>query len=280
MAMISRSLRPLEVLLGDAVLDEIEDFEESVRLATSRAPQLLEAIKKDTGVVEEAGDDFLYAVYDQRTVDLDKRPRKWKKWQRTNKRGICFHHTAVHGGFGARKSDIRHFLKTVDDFGPEWLIAPQGDWDDHQIARHLAVVKRYRRQSYHAIMAPNSVLVLNLPFDYYSFHGNGANRHYLGVAWDALSSRQPIDDLLARDLQRDLHGIIDRMEREGHRCREFTCHCAWSNKPTDPGRDFILKVMLPVAEERGIDIRWDFKSKKRAKSLAEVVGPEGMEMAA
>lgn len=276
MAMISPFLRPF---LGNTLTDEIEDVEDSIWTAASRAPQLLEAIKKETGIVDDVAHDFLYAVHDQRTLELEERPRKWKKWQKTTKVGICFHHTAVFNGFGARKHDIQRYLKSVDEFGSDWLVKPQGDWDDYQIARHYAIAKRYRRLSYHAIMAPNSVLVLNLPFDFFSFHGNGANRNYLGVAWDALSSRQPIDDVLARDLQCDLEDLIDRMIADGHKVREFTCHCAWTNKPTDPGRDFILKVMVPVAKRRGITIRWDFKSGSRSKSLGEVVGDLGMEMA-
>jgi len=276
MAMFSNLARPF---VGKTVAEDIADWEEALLTVTRRTPQLIEAFKKETGVVEEAHNDFLYAVYDQRD-QMAGRPIKWKRWQKTKKIGICFHHTAVFNGFGARKGDIADFMKVVETFGPEWLVKPQGDWDDYQIARHLAVAKRYRRLSYHAIMAPNSVLVLNLPFDFFSFHGDGANRNYLGVAWDALSSRQPIDDTLARDLQRDLEDLIDRMIADGHECREFTCHCAWTNKPSDPGRDFILKVMVPVAKRHGITIRWDFKATKTARSLREVAGPMAVEVAA
>jgi hypothetical protein len=227
-------------------------------------------------------DNVLRAVFDQR--DRQDRPkRKWYHGRATKKKGICVHHTAVSGGFGAHRSEIRRFGK----FSPESLAREAVKLKDFSgrpldaneiddVINALALASRYRGQPagkynsgvpYHAISGPNSVLYLNLPFDWVTWHGNGANAEFLGYAWDANSTKDALD---AEELVQDFRHLVAVARDEGHPIEWLTGHCAWANKPNDPGRSFIERVMVPVAKELDLKIDWEFKSGSQARSLGEI----------
>lgn len=256
----------------------------------------IEELEKDTGISEPVDDDVLRVLCDQR--DITSRPEvKWynpntKLGTRTGskrltlKKGVCVHHTAVKGGFGAHKATVQSFL----DIPFAELMKGQGlrlanfhgDTDlsrltHDQVARALAIAARYRGfpkgafnmgVPYHAITGANSVLYLNLPFEWVTWHGNGANTDFLGYGWDASSMDDLIDD---NDCSEDLIMVIELGRKGGHPIEELTCHCAWTNKPRDPGKDFIERVMEPVAQKTNCKINWTFKT-NGGKSLAEVCG--------
>ena len=83
---------------------------------------IIENAERESGDSEGVERDDLVAVYDQRQVsDRGADNIKWYNpytelgdtsgsERRTKKRGICFHHTAVAGGFGTR-SDRRDFWR-------------------------------------------------------------------------------------------------------------------------------------------------------------------------
>jgi hypothetical protein len=201
--------------------------------------------------------------------------------RRTLKRGICVHHTAVTGGFGADKALVQQYLKRGEpDFDPSrWLVPPKGKCSIEDWSRAEALAHRFRGDPprrynegvpYHAISGANSVLYLNLPFEWVTWHGNGANTDFLGYAWDANSAKEKpkADDLIA-----DLRYLVELARSEGHPIEELTSHCAWTNKRIDPGREFISTVIAPAAEELGLRIDWAFKANaKGAISLGEVAG--------
>lgn len=256
----------------------------------------VEELEKDAGVAEPVNDDILRVLCDQR--DLIQRPEvKWYNpnvalgtrtgsKRRTLKKGVCIHHTAVKGGFGAHKAVVKSFL----DIPFEQLMKGQGlrlanfhgDTDvshltHDQVARALAIAARYRGHPkgafnmgvpYHAITGANSVLYLNLPFDWVTWHGNGANTDFLGYGWDANSMNDKIMDL---DCSEDVIVVIELARKDGHPIEELTCHCAWTNKPRDPGKEFIERVVEPVAQKTNCKINWTFKT-NGGKSLAEVCG--------
>jgi hypothetical protein len=72
------------------------------------------------------------------------------------------------------------------------------------------------------------------------------------------------------DLAADLYQVVKIARAEGHPVESLTCHCAWANKPSDPGKAFIEQVMVPVSEQLDLEIDWDFKSKPKAKTMGEV----------
>lgn len=266
-------------------------------------PAALEA-EKESGEAEEVKEDFLFAVIDQRHV-IDSRPKR--KWygpntrlgdrtggtRRTMKRGVCFHHTGVKNGVGPHKTVVEHYRGLVDKSSgmlePEEIIS--GVWgldvrwlqvssalSLNEWARAMALAGRMcgegRKDKYNngmpyqVVRCANSVLVLNLPFDWVTWASNGANNDFAAFGWDAKSTVESIDD--ADDLIADVEFVVKTMRDEGHPCTEFTGHCAYTNKPFDPGAEFILKVMKPAAQETGCVIDYDFKV-RGARSLGEVL---------
>ena len=254
---------------------------------------------------QPVGSDFLYAVYDQRKVE--DRGRDNIKWynpfttvgdrtgssRNTIKRGVCVHHTGVKGGFGVHSSRTKHWTAQGVDWNPvvdtpagkattTWPVPFEANTPEEllqQYARAMALADRYRgfpsQQGnngvpYHAISGPNSVLYLNLPGNWVTWHGDGANNDFLGYAWDAHSD---VDTFSESDILRDLRVMIEVNRDDGHmrdEC-EFTAHCAWTNKPTDPGKRFLEFLVDKAAPDLGATIRLDFKAMAGAKSIREVL---------
>lgn len=263
--------------------------------------------EKVRGDALDVKEDFLFAVIDQR--HLHTRPAiKWYNpfttlgdrtgsSRRTKKKGVCFHHTAVEDGFGARKSVVQKYaglVKTKNPLQPadvlsNQLVAPMGEsarWislnqpiTPSQWSRAMAVAGRMRGEGpkdasnngvpYNGIRCANSVLVLNIDFEWVSWASNGANTDFLSFGWDANSTKESIED--ANDLIMDGAFFIDLARTEGHPIHELTCHCAWTNKPSDPGAEFIRKVMEPLAKKTGCVIDYDFRIDKSARSIGEVL---------
>lgn len=245
------------------------------------------------GLATDVSADFLHCVLDMRT-QLKRPKQKWYtpsatlgdrsgSTRLTLKRGICFHHTAVRGGFGADKAIVQRYLDQAQRDGVRMELFSQYSrtLTPEEFARALALGHRFRgdppRQynegvPYHAIMAANSVLYLNLPFKWVTWHGNGSNNDFLGVAWDALSTKESCV-AIADDLISDIEAIITLARAEGHPCNEFTIHAAWTRKPDDPRHEFIAHVMEPAAREFGCVIDYDFKAKgvAGARSIREVL---------
>lgn len=283
--------------IPDGSLAEITSFMEhsADNLEQPKKENELKADLAKDGSVTGVEHDFLYAVVDQRHLVSDRPKRKWytpseKMGDRsgpsrlTKKRGICFHHTAVVGGFGAHRTVMKDFLTQVErgsDYGKYAqgnVIQINRELKPDELARVHALGGRYRGIGpaneynngvpYHVIRGPNSVLYLNLPFDWVTWHGDASNNDFLGYAWDALSTK---DALEPDDMIQDIIFTADRMKAEGHTVEEFTGHCAYTRKPLDPGKHFIKEVMIPAAEKLGATIRMDFKSKPEAASIAEVL---------
>jgi hypothetical protein len=279
-------------------LAQLEDHEAFPEAATR---------EKETGEAEDVKGDFLFAVIDQRHIQT----RPAIKWynpfttlgdrtgssKRTKKKGLCFHHSAVPGGVGARTSVLETYRKQHDptsQLDPVQIIVMWGKpavdspavWrklsqpiSGEQWARAMAVAGRMRGEGpkdrynaglpYQVIRCANSVLVLNFDFEWVTWHGDGSNTDFIGWAWDAHSGKEHIDD--AEDLIADVVYTVELARSEGHPIREFTCHCAWTIKPRDPDAEFIREVMIPAAERTNCIIDYDFKDAKNYRSIGEVL---------
>lgn len=262
----------------------------------------------DEDLGPKVGSDHLHAVYDQRSVD--ERGKDNIKWyspnvpigtrkgraRRTYKRGFMVHHTAVKGGASPHKSRIEYWEKQgiawrvdVDTPGADqigdWIVKPQpeflGEGDEalQRWARAMAVADRYRGftsqkwnrgMPYQDISGPNSVLYLNLPADWVTFHGNGGNNDFIGYAWDGLSGHDTFDE---DDLLWDFRKAAEVHRAEGHFADEleFTAHCAWTRKPIDPGKLFLEFIVDRVAPDLGAVVNLDFKATAHARSIREVL---------
>lgn len=280
---------------SSAVHEEVRRFEHYI---DQRNAALFENREKSAGNSVDISDDHLFAVCNLRDIQ-DRAKRKWYlpttglgdvtgSTRLTKKRGLCVHGTAVAGGFGIHDAILKLYMGLEIDWG-KWLQKPQPGLipaiELHMLwARAMALSHRYWGNPsgeynsgvpYHAITGANSVLYLNLPFDWVTWHGDGSNNNYLGYAVDFHSLKDVIKAANGakyhpEDLQKDLKYVILKAREEGHDIEELTCHCAWTNKPNDPGKAYIELVLIPVAAETGCYINYDFKV-ERGRSIAEVL---------
>lgn len=280
-------------------LQQCGDLDGLTKLSTEK---ILE--EKLCGDAEDCAHDFLYAVIDQR--DVHSRHRKWYSpstvigdhtgnTRLTKKTGLGFHHTAVPTGFGAWGTQIQNHSDVAaanawvetnagliipdSDAYRKWIVKPTQPLTLEQWARAMALGDRYRGfpekdyntgTPYHAILGPNSVLYLNLPFDWVTWHGNSLNNDFLGFAWDAHSAKQSIDDGLAADLIHDVIRLVELARSEGHNIQFFDVHATRTNKPRDPGAEFIREVMIPAAEETGCTVIMD-KARDGGKTINAIL---------
>ncbi len=219
-------------------------------------------------------EDSLPAVLDQRMMMAPSQGRGERKWylksksisrtggqRKTKKTGLCFHHTAVEGGFGIHKSTLR-LAQNGTLALPQLTKWPNGIHGD-KADRAMALAARIRGvrgtgQSYHVFRCQSGVLVLNLSFDLVSWHGNGANNDHIGWAWDALSSQElPPADMIA-----EIVYTVKLARKEGHPIDRFVTHSMYSNKPRDPGRQFVEEIMIPAARLTGCTIDFDMSAGK------------------
>jgi len=251
--------------------DTLADLREYMESEAEREDTAMNAdIEKERDKADSVEGDYLRAVLDQRMM-MDRDKRKWyllaQEFSRrggrrkTKKRGICFHHSAVIGGFGTHRH-TREGIENGTVAIPKLLEWPDSV-DEATATRAFALAARYRGVAadgipYHAISCANSVLVLNLPFNLVSWHGHGSNNDFIGHCWDANSAHE---SLKAEDLIWDVEYLVDLGRTEGHFIDdlEFTTHSAYSNKPRDPGAEFIRYVMQVAAHRTGARIDLDAK---------------------
>lgn len=199
-----------------------------------------ELIGRAVGEIVEAGRDTgepLLVVNNESEPLGDRPKRKWyaKPRHPHDIEAVCLHITAVSGGFGARRRDIERHL------------------DDGYISRQDAVTyaqaDRFLATPYHAVSA--RALVLNLPGDVVSWHGNGCNRYALGYAIDK-GAEDEID--VATEQKRFRFALERWMDRfpslqyvETHRQ-----HSAM--RGGDPGGD-VCQALSPVIGDLGLTWR-------------------------
>ena len=183
---------------------------------------------------------------------LDRGKEKWNGPSRNRKKkGVCIHHTGIHPEMGVPRSVPSTWaghvkaaplsLLTQEMIRLCYRIAGQGD---------------YSGQSYHGWSA-RGALILNLPFDLRTWHGDGANDDYAGYAIDYHSGRGRLESPAEEWVK--LSAFIEEMRDEGHPVTELTVHGAWAHKPVDPGAEVIRNVMEPVAKRMDLAIAYDFK---------------------
>lgn len=262
-------------------LDEIRTYQEHVD-QNAGIPAAEEADKFDpTTECEGVDHDFLYAVADQRHM-IQRPKRKWYSpstsigdrrgaTRLTKKKGICFHHTAVKGGFGTHASVRKDVEGQIVGGKPGeidlcTILKINKDLTDEEKVRLHALGARYRGAGpknkynngipYHAVRGANSVLYLNLPFDWVTWHGNASNNDFLGFGWDA---RSTADSPEPEDMIQDVLYMAKLMEDEGHECAEFVTHSMYTRKPKDPWKPFIEQVVIPAAEKLGAKVIMDKK---------------------
>jgi hypothetical protein len=290
---LSEAIRAETKHLSDLAWQELRIIAENL----DRGDQDSEPRSGGDGRRPGVANDDLRAVYDQRAVKL-RDEVEWYTGKTSKKRGICFHHTAVKGGFGTRKDRVDYWKRVTITSAPSvplsnkqsvltaWTVPPpadrlgEGDEAVARWARAMALADRFRGYvydegsnggvPYHAVSCTNSVLVLNLPFDWWTWHGNAANEDYLGFAWDGHSAHDTFD---REQLLAQIRHVIEVGRSEGHFTDElkFTGHCCFSNKSIDPGKD-LVEFLVEIADRCGATIDLDYKYDDVYTSFADVLG--------
>lgn len=267
---------PLDVrpVIGDVAL---ELFEAQTRLLhqVDHWRQLQGDEEPDDAI--DTPTDVVFDRYDYRKV----RGRNKRKWylpnttlgdrtsgsRRTKKKGVCFHVTQPGGpgGFGIAGFRVRHYEKLLaaGDFDPGEILKDGSAWDPRALALGDRYAGQYGNQSgvaYHAVSSALGVLYYNLLSEWVTWHGDGSNTDFAGFAFDFDTRYDKIgegpydiDVMLAHAMS-----FIDDMRDDGHPAEELTIHGAWVAK-ADPGARIINRILIPLAEERGMTIDWDFK---------------------
>ena len=186
-------------------------------------------------------------------IDLRKRPRtgrqRWYAPSRVSskKKTICFHHTAVSGGFGVSKQALRKHAG-ADVHALPWLESPRGGVLDGVMPRAAALADRYDGLPYHAIYTHAlRILYILLPFDWVTWHASNRdiNTRSLGFAWDgdSRSESPPVAHLHAA-----IRYVLEMGGEDGHDICEVSTHNRWANKPHCPGAVFDTRVLDPLCD--------------------------------
>jgi hypothetical protein len=168
-------------------------------------------------------------------VPLEDRPKR--KWYRSLRHpneveAVCLHITAVRGGFGARKRDIQRHLNDGHITHDDAIVYAQAD--------------RFLATPYHAVSA--KALVLNLPGEVVSWHGNGCNRYALGYAIDKAAGER----MNIRREQNRFRLACERwIERFPNLAYVETHRQHSAMRGGDPGGD-VCQALSPVIGELGL----------------------------
>lgn len=183
---------------------------------------------------------------------------------------ICVHQTAIEFGTAGYR---RRFWKRQITSGaiPEDVVRlyDPGDNNVESIAERITLHERFWKVPYHYVALVNGDILYNNPIDRYTYHGNGANDHAIGVACEANlpglqrnyrkgkhtrtggyfidTNRQTIR--LAVEESRDLGAPIEFIT--AHRCYS-------SGRRADPGEFYWKNIVIPVAKELDLKIQYSY----------------------
>lgn len=174
---------------------------------------------------------------------------------------VLLHATAVAGGFGVSNelaNDIRTLINR--ERGPDGRPAVVGDAEVQQRARFA----RYRETPYHGLYSPRDrVSVVQWGAGQHTYHGNAPNSCSLGWAYDGKFTPSEHDELDIEGGRASLRHLIERALEQGCPLRRVTPHANHAPppkyaKPHDPGPRVWLDVVVPVANEFGLDLALDW----------------------
>lgn len=178
--------------------------------------------------------------------------RKRRLWGRTlaSVDTVLVHATAVRGGFGVDHAMVEAALVELDEAAPN-AVEAAGSLGP---ARRWAVAKRYRETPYHGLYHPEMRMsVVQWPATDYTYHGDGVNSCSIGWAYDGLFKPEHQDTLDIEGGRESLRHFIEAALEQGCPLRRISAHACHSTKMHDPGPRVWLDVVLPVAEQFGLD---------------------------
>ena len=162
-----------------------------------------------------------------------------KKYKTTTRRDvknidtILVHQTAVGGGFGVSSSQI----------------AKAG-------SAEAARAKRFQETTYHAIYSPKDQRSrIQWPLWAYTYHGNGANKYSIGLAYDG---KFPGDVLDVEGFERSLAHVVTRARQAGAPIKYVEAHRQhWNQRGADLGQEIWQKAIMPMLGPLNLQQRRD-----------------------
>lgn len=152
--------------------------------------------------------------------------------------GVCFHVTAVAGGFGVSSTLLRKH---------------DGDEDAARLARYTE--QRHVR-TYHWITDHRGGrLIRKLPANVHSYASNGLNRKTIAHAYDAAVDG-PFDWDLAVE---SIVAMVEAERADGVPLRYGYAHAQSSaHRRSDPGELYWRRAVIPAAARVGLELRHEF----------------------
>jgi hypothetical protein len=181
--------------------------------------------------------------------------------------GVCVHQTAVRFGTTERKRAIWRRRIEEGELDEADLAARGLDRGLDACAARLALHERFWRAAYHWVGLLNGDVVHNNPITRYTYHGNGSNRRYLGIAAEGelpareSGRRHDHDGLGERFIETNravLASAVDDARRQGASIEWVTAHRCWSpRRRGDPGELYWKEVVLPMLDV--LELRVDYE---------------------
>jgi len=177
--------------------------------------------------------------------------------------GACMHVTGVKGGYGTSGSQRKWAERQLEDKTP-WCRDLVADTDEDAVVkvairgRHGGQFRSYKGVKkgtpYHFIRtAQGEWLQLNSRLCR-TWHGNGANSRFDGVAFDGLWKSDPPDPVEVMDMRAFLAAVL----RSGSHLESYnrvTAHrCYSSQRLGDPGLPIWKHVVMPIVRELGLEV--------------------------
>ena len=181
--------------------------------------------------------------------------------------GICVHKTAVRFGTTARKRKQwqerieRGLLSGVDldRYG-------MGQGIETVTAR-LALHERFWRITYHWVGLLNGDILHNHPISRYTYHGNGSNEQYIGIAAegnlpgrerDRRSGHDDATDVFIDTNRSVLKRAVADAREQGAPIEYITAHRCWSpNRKGDPGELYWREIVLPLLRPLKLKVNYE-----------------------
>lgn len=185
--------------------------------------------------------------------------------------GVCVHQTACRFGTARHRRSV--WRSRIEE----------GRLDDAELskfglatgidacAERLALHERFWRAAYHWVALLNGDILDNNPATAYTFHGNGSNRQYLGIAAegelparesDRRSSDDEATELFVETNRSALRRAVDDARALGAPIEWVTAHRCWSERRRgDPGEMYWKEIVLPVADEVELRIDYDLRDR-------------------
>lgn len=165
---------------------------------------------------------------------------------------ILVHATAVRGGFGVATAQLAAVTQAQLDAVGHGLTPDAAVYT-------AALAARFARTTYHGVYMPRiRTSLVQWPAMDRTYHGDAANSCSMGWAYDGSFRPGLLDDLDIEAARESLRHLIRDALEQGCPLRRVSPHANHSTKQHDPGPLVWREVIVPVAEQLGLELALDW----------------------